>query len=650
MKKDEGSHCFDDSILSSVNAPSLIANDFIKKEISNFNLYLYTYNQIYEEKEGIFYKITDDDVYFYNGLVSLKDSNQIPDIKDIFDAIDNNQLILGDFQAVHLDSENNAFFKTSDSSIYPMFCFENEDCFVLSNEMKLIVDGINCFRTNFVNNFDYGYMEEIFFKGFFKKKDGNFRRTIFKNIIRILPHDDIAIKNGSIHINQNSDIAVPKWFEDWYLEDKDSLYNWYYASLLEYSESLIKRISNNVNEITAGITGGFDSRLTVALLSKICGKYGIKITTDTEGLPEHPDVIIGGKVANKLSLDWSNPQQTGENHLKRTPQTFQEYAATFYESQGDFDSNNFVTFYKRNINNVSSFHQTGMDVYKRDSMSSIINFNRWYSRRVLFKSNFYFPLFSSNFELWFSRLYDKHYKDQKQYTEFVYNVLKRLNPALLEIPFAFESLPQVEVEPLNYNGYVNTQHKSQPFLWDYNFVYNELNPVLQPKFDEIDGEYDSILSKSGINSLDYFLLKDKITGILNNSKNINVKKKKLKALKDKSFYSKNRVYVDLEKAKMIGRERSLMKLMDWASAASFDSFYSLEKYANFNGENPFYDSKEKIYEDYENLNKESEDLSKESKKLKKQVKDLKKVNNSILNSNSWKLTKPLRVVVRKFKK
>ena len=225
-----------------------------------------------------------------------------------------------------------------------MFCFEKEDCFVLSNEMKLIVDGINCFRTNFVNNFDYGYMEEIFFKGFFKKKDGNFRRTIFKNIIRILPHDDISIKNGSIHINQNSDIAVPKWFEDWYLEDKDSLYDWYYNSLLEYSESLIKRISNNVNEITAGITGGFDSRLTVALLSKICSKYGIKITTDTEGLPEHPDVILGGKVANELSLDWSNPQQTGENQLKRTPQTFQEYAATFYESQGDFDSNNFVTF------------------------------------------------------------------------------------------------------------------------------------------------------------------------------------------------------------------------------------------------------------------------------------------------------------------
>lgn len=633
---------FDDSFLSSINAPSLIANHFIKKEISNFTLYLYTYNQIYEEKEDIFYKITDNDIYFYNGLVSLQDSDKIPGIDEIFNAINNNQLILGDFQAVHLDSNNNAFFKTSDSSIFPMFCFENEDCFVLSNEFKLIVDGINCFRTNFVNNYDYGYMEEIFNNGFFNKKEGNFRNTIFKNIKRILPHDDIYIENGSIFINHNSDIEVPSWFEESYLEDKEKFFDWYCNSLIDYSESLIKRISNNVTEIKAGITGGFDSRLTVALLSKICGKYDIQITTNTSGLPEHPDVIIGGKVANTLNLNWSNPQQIGKNNLKRLPQSFQEYASTFYESQGDFDSHDFVTYYKRSVNNVSVFYQTGMDVYKRDSMSSIINFNRWYSRRTLFKSNFYFPIFSSNYELWFSRLYDKHYKNQKYYTEFVYNVLKRLNPDLLKIPFAFESLPQVDIEPF-ISDYTNTSHKAQPFLWDYNFVYNELKQVLQQRFDEVDNEYDSILSKSGINCLDYFLLKDRISKILNDSEENKNYKKKLRALKNKSFYPKNRVFIDLEKTKSKPRGRSLMKLMDWASAASFDSFYSLEKYANFNGQNPTYDSKEKIYEDYEKLDQKT-------KKLNKKIKDLKKLNSSILNSNSWKLTKPLREIFGKLKK
>ena len=227
----------------------------------------------------------------------------------------------------------------------------------------------------------------------------------------------IYIENGSIFINHNSDIEVPSWFEESYLEDKEKFFDWYCNSLIDYSESLIKRISNNVTEIKAGITGGFDSRLTVALLSKICGKYDIQITTNTSGLPEHPDVIIGGKVANTLNLNWSNPQQIGKNNLKRLPQSFQEYASTFYESQGDFDSHDFVTYYKRSVNNVSVFYQTGMDVYKRDSMSSIINFNRWYSRRTLFKSNFYFPIFSSNYELWFSRLYDKHYKNQKYYTD-----------------------------------------------------------------------------------------------------------------------------------------------------------------------------------------------------------------------------------------
>lgn len=644
LQKNEGIPCFDDAFLSSVDAPSLIAKDFFKKQISNFHLYLYTNNQVYEETEGLFYKFTDDDIYFFNGLVAIHGNDKIPYIDEVFDAIDNNQLILGDFQAIHLDSKDNAFIKTSQSSIFPMFYFENEDCFVLSNELKLIVDGINCFRTNFVNNYDYKYMEDIYYKGFFyKKPDKDFRRTIFKDIKRILPHDEISIKNGTVEISQNSDIEVPKWFEDWYLEDKDSLYDWYYDSLIDYTDSFLNHISKNTELIQMSLTGGLDSRVTISVLERLYQKYDIEIETHTSGLPDHPDVILAEKVANALDLPWNNPRMADKMQLKRTPQTFQEYASTFYESQGDFDSHNFVTFYSRPIRNSSSFGQTGRDVYKRDSMFSIMNFNLWSSRRILFQMQFYFPVLSTNFELWFSRIYDKYHKGEKQYKEFVYNVLKRSNPELLEIPFAFDSLPQVDVEPFAPKEYANTEHRLQPFLWDYQFVYNELNPVLKTEFDEVDSKNDSVLSNAGLNSLDYFLLKDKISKILDKSKDVNDCKKKLISLKKKSFYSKNRVFVDLEKAKSIDRVRSLLKLMDWASAASFDSFYSLEKYANFNGENHVYDPKEKIYEDYELLNEKS-------KKSDKKIKELKKENKEIKDSNSWKLTKPLRKVTNKVKK
>lgn len=43
--KKEDNDFYDDSFLSSIKAPSLIANNYIKKEISNFTTYLYLYNR-----------------------------------------------------------------------------------------------------------------------------------------------------------------------------------------------------------------------------------------------------------------------------------------------------------------------------------------------------------------------------------------------------------------------------------------------------------------------------------------------------------------------------------------------------------------------------------------------------------------------------
>ena len=71
-----------------------------------------------------------------------------------------------------------------------------------------------------------------------------------------------------------------------------------------------------------------------------------------------------------------------------------------------------------------------------------------------------------------------------------------------------------------------------------------------------------------------------------------------------------------------------MKLMNYASAASFSSFVSLEQYANFNGSDDKYDSKEEIYIEYDEL------LSK--------FKKIKKLNKDITSSRSYKLVTPLK--------
>ena len=57
--------------------------------------------------------------------------------------------------------------------------------------------------------------------------------------------------------------------------------------------------------------------------------------------------------------------------------------------------------------------------------------------------------------------------------------------------------------------------------------------------------------------------------------------------------------------------------------------------------------------DLEKLKKDNKDLRKENKKLKKDLKKSKNKNKEILNSLSWKITKPLRIpkqLIKKMKK
>ena len=632
-----------ETLLLSCNAPSLISKECLKKEIANFDIYLYTYNQITEEKKDLFYKFDSNEVKFFNGLISAENINTRLGIDNIFETLENNELIFGDYQLFYLNDKGNGFIKTPQASIYPLFYYEDECCCVVSNELKLIVDGVESFSDSFVNYYDAGYLHEIYHKGFFTKKRDCIRDTAFRNIKRILPHDEITFENGSVDIKENEDIEIPAWFEEWYLEDKESLYDWYYDKLTDYADSMLDSISKNVNTITLGLSGGYDSRLTLIILEKLCKKHGISLETYTTGLSDHPDVIIANRISQAMDVKWENISYSNENNLKPLPKHLRQYASTFYESQGDFDSHDFVTQYSRQIENTDYFNQSGMDLYKRDTLSTIINFNRWYSRRTLFKTNFYFPLFGTNLELWFALIYKKHFPKKDYYTEFVYNVIKRGNPELLDIPFALKSLPQLDIAPFKSENYTTTFHDPEPFLWDYEFVLTELAPILKTAFDEKNNEFDSILSESGLNPLDYFLLDKNINSILKKytPEDFEKIKSKLISLKGNSFYPKCRTLLKIElDEKNYMKKRSLMKLMDYASAAGFDSFESVEHYFTSKG----YDSKEEAYIKMDSLSKSNLELTEEKEKLSKQNNELKNEINDLLSSNSWKITKPIRKI------
>ncbi|WP_225369766.1 hypothetical protein [Methanobrevibacter arboriphilus] len=122
------------------------------------------------------------------------------------------------------------------------------------------------------------------------------RHTIFKEIKRVLPHDEKIFKNGTISINRKS-IKIPKSFKKKYQMDKKTLYDEYYKNINEFTEQYLSYLKPNIEELSIGLTGGFDSRLAISILSPICEKYEISLKPYTNGAEDHPDVIIAKKIS-----------------------------------------------------------------------------------------------------------------------------------------------------------------------------------------------------------------------------------------------------------------------------------------------------------------------------------------------------------------
>ena len=260
-------------------------------------------------------------------------------------------------------------------------------------------------------------------------------------------------------------------------------------------------------------------------------------------------------------------------------------------------------------------------------------------------------MFGTCLEIWVSFLNAKYSK--LTYKEFIYNVLKRGNPKLLEIPFANDKLPQTDLEEFKVEGYLDSRHREEPFLWDYNFIQDKLAPLLEPQFINQNEENDHILSECGINSLDYFILKDKINKILEKDLAKEKKAKKLIKIRKNAFYPLKRDFIDLKKYKTIYHFNKLFILADCAAAADFNSFESLEKACSFNMSNDYLEKIDEYYEkinelkvENEELNKQTTNLKKKNNELKKDLKTYKKLNKEILSSKSWKFTS----IFRKMKK
>ncbi|BBL62216.1 hypothetical protein [Methanobrevibacter arboriphilus] len=563
-----------DSYLSSNTAPSLIANNYVKINISNFIIYSYLYDQIIEEKEDYSFYFDENKLLLSNGFFTVNNEIKI-DIQDVFHELNQESNFWGDYQLVNIDKNGNGFLKTPDFGLRQLFYYEDENFSVLSTEIKLIVDGIyNIQKQTFSENFDVDFIFDSIYNEWGNRKFP--RHTIFKNIKRILPHDNIFFKEGKILIKKKSTIEIPKNFLNKFNHRQTGFYDKYYENLFNSVENSLKFLSPNISKIRLGLTGGFDSRITLSVLFKICNKQNISLECFTIGNNNHPDVFIAKMIVDKLNIDYSfNDTVESKSPL---PQKISEYMATFYSSQGDWNSNNYKPF-NRLIHDSKLFYCTGKDAYKKKNMNLIYSGNRWGSRRFLAGFNFFFPLFYTEKEAYLALLYND---TQSGYKEFVYEILKRAEPKLLEIPFVGDKLPQIDVEPYS-TIYESKFHEMVPFFWDYDYVREKLKVPLQKYLNKKLGFKGKIILKLiGLNYLDFFLNPNiyKIVRKYRNNK-ISFKNtiKILKNEKERNLYSKKKELIEIvkyDKKKPI--KTKMIILMDYASVADFNSFVEIEEY------------------------------------------------------------------------
>lgn len=563
----------DEEFLNQLKAPSLISKELVKFNLKNITGYVYLYNHIYDENFGKFYHTDDNGMQLINGLVCI-DNVFYSDINEFFNNLDESSDLMGDYQLLSLDKKGNGFIKTPPISVYSLYFYEDENCKVLSTDKKLIVDCVKKFsEQKFVNHFDVDFIDDATFREWAPRNVP--QNTLFKQIKRVFPSDDKYFVNGDIVIERKESIEVPQWFREEYEQDKNKLYDKYYDILINFTESSLIYLKPMISKIELGLTGGFDSRLAAAVLSGLCKKHEIPFECYSFGVDEHPDVTIPKEIARVLDVKHIHIRRVGKT---RSSQKYEDYVSTFYIAQGDFNSKNMVGDYNRRIKDPNIISQLGYDGYKRLTMDQSYSANRWKSRVVLSVKNFSFPLFFTKYESWFARLYNE--QGSEFFKEFVYEVLKRSEPELLDIPFAGNSLPYIDVEP--HGKWQDSKfHDREPFLWDYKFVRNNMKPAFIKKFDEDLGMKSKLIFKiMGLNEFDYFINKELSSIVYSYRRGEISLSTCVKKLKDERFskkYPRKKTNVEVTKELMTDPYIKILQIiMDFAAGADKKTYREME--------------------------------------------------------------------------
>jgi len=424
---------FNEDYLNSNSAPTFVSEQYHSLGNDRVKLFFYDHGS---EIPGDSYIQDDEGLYFTFGASIDLETNK-SDAKSVFKKLQQNRHsdeIQGDFVSLGLDTNGDGALYSTLMTFNRIFYYEDENVFVFSSEIKLMFNSLNCFRKGGVCDFlNLDFINDSIHNEWTEREFPDY--TMMNGIKRLHSTMFVTFNGYKPTFSDNQFKLYDKKWGGLYTNNKKKFYDELFEIIERANKAFLNQLAGKTIEVL--MSGGLDSRLTVAILSALAPQYNITLTSKSWGPVDHPDVIIGKRVAETLGISFKNLHGDGELFY---PQKIEDFKRCIKLSQGDWNSNDFRTsnvFVKRIV-------VSGQDNYKRHNWAKIYGMNRWYAARMQYTKTL--PIISIEIVNKIALVYSKHNFHNGLF-EFSHELLQRFAPSLLDIPLVGMSIPQHFVEP-----------------------------------------------------------------------------------------------------------------------------------------------------------------------------------------------------------
>lgn len=354
--------------------------------------------------------------------------------------LDQQREMIGDYLQIDIDEEGNGAITRPLMSFHRLFFYDDGISQILASDAKLIIRAVNQFREGRLGeHFNERFIvDAIENEWVCRKYDDEF---FLEGIRRIWPTDEATFKAFNLTVKKLKtldEISINSDLCEQFVEKKET----YYQALMAKIDASVNCIFQQqaITQVTLNLSGGLDSRLALAVLHNMQANYNFELNLQTSGPADHPDVVIAAQLAEALELPFIN--QSKKHTALDVPLKQEDYIACFSCSLGDWNSNN----YRSSKEYAADIELLGADNFKRSSLTMMSSLNRWFASRIANSDLLpILSLFEVNQEALLSSRYSTNVEDAHH--DFAYYLIDYFCPQIQEIPYAGQSLRQLNVKP-----------------------------------------------------------------------------------------------------------------------------------------------------------------------------------------------------------